>query len=54
MSTWVCHFCGHRYDESKGEPALGIPPGTALKDLPEDFECPNCGAAKGDFRLEAA
>jgi ferredoxin-NADP reductase/rubredoxin len=41
--------CGFVYDPEKGLPEQGIPPGTPFEDLPPDFECPVCGAAKTDF-----
>lgn len=38
---WECAVCGYVYDESQE--------GVAWADLPEDWECPTCGAAKGQF-----
>ena len=46
---WRCAFCGHVYDEALGDPENGIPPGTALEDLPEDWFCPDCGAYASDY-----
>ena len=46
---YVCDLCGWEYDEAVGDPDLGIEPGTAFADLPDDFECPLCGAGKDDF-----
>ena len=42
---WLCpeDDCGYVYDPAKGDPTQGIPPGTALEDLPEDWVCPWCG-----------
>jgi rubredoxin len=42
---WLCpeDDCGYVYDPAKGDPTQGIPPGTALADLPEDWVCPWCG-----------
>lgn len=37
------------YDPAAGDPDSGIPPGTAFRDLPDDWYCPVCGAAKVDF-----
>lgn len=51
MKTYVCIVCGYVYDESKGDPEHGIAPGTAWADVPESFECPDCGVAKGDFEM---
>lgn len=38
--------CGHWYDPEEGDPEAGIPPGVAFKDLPDDWECPECGTPK--------
>jgi rubredoxin-NAD+ reductase len=47
--TWVCDACGWAYDPRDGHPESGIKPGTAWEDLPADWECPVCGADKGQF-----
>ena len=39
------------YDEEKGWPEDGIAPGTRWADIPEDWSCPDCGAAKADFEM---
>jgi rubredoxin len=49
MKKHVCGQCGHVYDPEKGDPDHGIKPGTAFEDLPEDWHCPVCGAAKSVF-----
>ncbi len=49
MDKFVCDLCGWIYDPAEGAPEMGIEPGTAFADLPEDFECPVCGATKEDF-----
>jgi rubredoxin-NAD+ reductase len=49
MAIWVCTICGWEYDEEEGLPDEGIDPGTKFEDLPDDFECPVCGAGKEDF-----
>ena len=46
---WVCAFCGYIYDEELGCPEEGIPPGTPWDQIPDDWCCPNCSAAKADF-----
>jgi len=51
MAKYKCKTCGHIYDEDKGEPKSGIKPGTAWADVPADWECPKCGAAKVMFKL---
>lgn len=52
MSKYVCSVCGYIYDEAKGIPEAGIAPGTTWEDLPEDWVCPLCGAAKVEFNKE--
>lgn len=49
---YVCELCGWVYDEELGDPDNGIAPGTKFEDLPEDFECPLCGAGKDQFSEE--
>jgi rubredoxin len=49
----VCTVCGYVYDESAGIPEGGIAPGTLWSDLPEDWTCPLCGAAKADFEKQS-
>lgn len=46
MAQYRCLICGYVYDEDKGEEKKDVAPGTAFDDLPEDFKCPLCGAAK--------
>ena len=52
MKKYVCETCGYVYDPEVGDPDNGIEPGTALEDLPEDWECPLCGVGKEDFAPE--
>lgn len=52
MDKYVCTLCGYVYDPEKGDDAGGIDPGTAFKDLPEDWTCPLCGADKDAFEKE--
>lgn len=51
MKTYLCTVCGFIYEEEKGWPDDGIPPGTRWEDVPEDWECPQCGASKMDFDM---
>lgn len=44
MAEWRCLVCGYIYDEEKGDPDSGIPPGTMFEDLPDEWVCPVCGA----------
>lgn len=52
MDKYVCGPCGYVYDPAEGDADGGIDPGTAFKDLPEDWVCPVCGAAKEEFEKE--
>lgn len=52
MAKYVCSVCDYLYDEAAGIPEDGISPGTAWADLPEDWGCPLCGAAKEEFALQ--
>lgn len=47
---YQCLLCGHVYDPEEGDPASNIPPGTAFEDLPDTWICPDCSAAKADFK----
>ena len=47
----MCIICGFTYEEDKGYPEDGIPPGTLWADVPEDWVCPDCGAMKEDFEM---
>jgi len=38
-------------DPEVGVPDMDILPGTPFEDLPDSFECPECGAGKEDFEL---
>jgi len=48
---YECVICGFIYDEAEGLPDDGIPAGTRWDDIPEDWECPDCGIGKADFDL---
>ena len=49
---YACELCGWVYDQELGDPSNGIAPGTKFEELPEDFECPLCGAGKDQFSKE--
>ena len=51
MRKWRCRFCGHIYDEAQGDPDSGVAPGTRFEDIPADWRCPECDAAKEDYEL---
>ena len=42
---YVCSICGYVYDEAENTP---------WAELPDDWKCPLCGAAKSDFAPEGA
>ncbi len=48
-AKYECTVCGYIYDPEKGDPESGIAPGTPFEELPEDWECPVCGAGKDEF-----
>ena len=48
---YECVICGFIYDEAEGLPEDGFPPGTLWADIPEDWQCPDCGIAKSEFDL---
>ena len=37
--------------QERGDPLGDIPPGTAWDEIPDDWRCPECGAAKSDFDM---
>jgi len=49
MSKYKCTVCGYIYDPVIGDPDSGVEPGTAFENLPDDWACPVCGAAKSEF-----
>jgi rubredoxin len=49
MGKYVCIVCGYIYDPEKGDPDSGVQPGTSFEQLPDDWVCPVCGAAKDQF-----
>ena len=38
--------------DAKGMPEHGIAPGTRWEDVPQDWECPDCGNEKAAFVME--
>ena len=53
MDKYVCTVCGYVYDPQQGDPDNGIDPGTKFEDVPDDWDCPVCGASKDDFEIES-
>jgi len=52
MKLWRCVVCGFIYDEKAGLPEEGLPAGTRWADIPDGWECPECGVGKDDFEME--
>ena len=52
MKNYVCDVCGYIYEPENGDPDNNIPPGTAFKDLPDDWVCPICSVGKDQFSEE--
>lgn len=52
MERYVCQVCGYVYDPAEGDPDNGIDAETPFADLPDDWTCPVCGAAKDQFVME--
>jgi rubredoxin len=49
MDKYVCTVCGYVYDPAQGDPDNGVAAGTRFDDVPADWTCPVCGAAKDQF-----
>lgn len=48
-SKYRCKVCGYVYDPEKGDPSQEIKPGTPFEDLPDSWQCPECGVNKEQF-----
>lgn len=46
---YKCNVCGYIYNPELGDPDGGIKPQTPFEELPDDWLCPICGAAKSEF-----
>ena len=51
MKKYICVVCGLIYDEETGWPDDGIAPGTRWADVPDSWQCPECGVSKSDFEM---
>ena len=51
FKKWECVICGYIYDEALGASDDDIAAGTKWEDVPEDWECPDCGVGKSDFEM---
>lgn len=38
--------CGYLYDPAVGDPEFDLAPGIPFAELPDDWECPECGTPK--------
>ncbi|QLE58336.1 rubrerythrin family protein [Nostoc sp. TCL26-01] len=47
---WICRQCSMIYDPVAGDPDSGIAPGTPFAQIPDDWQCPICGATKKTFK----
>jgi rubredoxin len=50
MDKYRCSVCGWIYDPELGDPVGGVAPGTPFEKLPDDWQCPMCGASKNEFQ----
>ena len=50
MDKYECTVCGYIYDEAEGDQDNGVAAGTKWDDVPADWVCPLCGAAKDAFQ----
>ena len=51
MKSYKCMICSFIYHETAGRPEDGIPASTKWEDIPDDWECPDCGATKDMFDM---
>lgn len=51
MKRYKCTVCDYVYYETLGDPEHGVEPETKFEDLPADWVCPLCGAAKDQFEI---
>lgn len=49
MQLYVCGSCNFEYNPLEGDVENLIQPGTEFNQLPKDWTCPICGAAKAGF-----
>ncbi len=51
FKTYQCGTCGFIYEEVEGLPSEGLPPGTRWADIPDTWNCPDCGMSKSQFEM---
>ena len=49
MEKYVCLLCGYVYDPETGDADSDIAQNTPFSELPDDWRCPICNAAKNQF-----
>ena len=49
MIKYRCTVCGYIYDPEMGDTESNVPPGTPFEKLPDNWQCPVCGAVKDEF-----
>lgn len=50
LARYRCPDCGYIYDEARGDPHEGFPPGTPWSKVDETWSCPDCAVRdKVDF-----
>jgi len=50
MDKYICTICDYVYDPKLGDTENNVEHDTAFEDLPDDWVCPDCGAAKELFK----
>ena len=50
MNSWECNVCGYIYDPDIGDDEYNFDSGIIFNELPDEWECPVCGAGKTDFK----
>lgn len=50
MSQYECSVCGWTCDPEVGDTDNGVAPGTPFEKIPNDWQCPVCGAPKSEFK----
>ncbi len=51
MKKYICDVCGWIYEPKSGDRDSGIGAGTPFGDIPDGWECPECGVGKDDFSV---
>jgi GntR family transcriptional regulator/MocR family aminotransferase len=47
---FICRGCYYIFEEANGVPQRGVVPHTLFADLPDGWQCPDCGTEKSNFR----